>query len=67
LTRSRPSGTQWRQPLIGFFRAAPERWLSVTWSRQRSDDYRLVKTMLYQRPDLMHRMLAINADSVPPT
>jgi len=29
-----------------------------------SDDYRLVKTMLYQRPDLMHRMLAINADAV---
>ena len=31
---------------------------------QGSDDYRLVKTMLYQRPDLMHRMLAVNADSV---
>ncbi|MDB5884947.1 MAG: uroporphyrinogen decarboxylase [Polaromonas sp.] len=29
-----------------------------------SSDYRLVKTMLYQRPDLMHRMLAINADAV---
>jgi len=29
-----------------------------------SDDYRLVKTMLYSRPDLMHRMLAINADAV---
>jgi uroporphyrinogen decarboxylase len=29
-----------------------------------SDDYRLVKTMLYSRPDLMHRMLEINADSV---
>jgi len=29
-----------------------------------SDDYRLVKTMLYQRPDLMHQMLAINADAV---
>jgi len=29
-----------------------------------SDDYRLVKTMLYSRPDLMHRMLAVNADSV---
>jgi uroporphyrinogen decarboxylase len=29
-----------------------------------SSDYRLVKTMLYQRPDLMHKMLAINADSV---
>jgi uroporphyrinogen decarboxylase len=29
-----------------------------------SDDYRLVKTMLYSRPDLMHRMLEINADAV---
>jgi uroporphyrinogen decarboxylase len=29
-----------------------------------SDDYRLVKTMLYARPDLLHRMLAINADAV---
>jgi uroporphyrinogen decarboxylase len=29
-----------------------------------SDDYRLVKTMLYSRPDLMHRILAINADAV---
>jgi len=29
-----------------------------------SDDYRLVKTMLYRRPDLMHRMLEINADAV---
>jgi uroporphyrinogen decarboxylase len=29
-----------------------------------SDDYRLVKTMLYARPDLMHRVLAVNADAV---
>jgi uroporphyrinogen decarboxylase len=29
-----------------------------------SDDYRLVKTMLYSRPDLMHRILSVNADSV---
>ena len=28
------------------------------------DDYRLVKTMLYARPDLMHRVLAVNADAV---
>jgi hypothetical protein len=32
--------------------------------RRGSDDYRLVKTMLYSRPDLMHRILAINADAV---
>jgi uroporphyrinogen decarboxylase len=29
-----------------------------------SDDYRLVKSMLYTRPDLMHRMLQVNADAV---
>jgi uroporphyrinogen decarboxylase len=29
-----------------------------------SDDYRLVKTMLYARPDLMHRILEINAAAV---
>jgi uroporphyrinogen decarboxylase len=29
-----------------------------------SDDYRLVKSMLYARPDLMHRILQVNADAV---
>jgi uroporphyrinogen decarboxylase len=29
-----------------------------------SSDYRLVKSMLYGRPDLMHRILAINAEAV---
>ena len=29
-----------------------------------SDDYRQVKTLMYARPDLMHRILAVNADSV---
>jgi uroporphyrinogen decarboxylase len=29
-----------------------------------SDDYRLVKSLMYARPDLMHRILAVNADSV---
>jgi uroporphyrinogen decarboxylase len=29
-----------------------------------SDDYRQVKSMLYARPDLMHRILEINADAV---
>ena len=31
---------------------------------QCSDDYRLVKSMLYSRPDLMHTMLRVNADAV---
>jgi uroporphyrinogen decarboxylase len=29
-----------------------------------SDDYRLVKTLMYSRPDLMHRILDINAQAV---
>jgi uroporphyrinogen decarboxylase len=29
-----------------------------------SSDYRQVKTLLYSRPDLMHRLLAVNADAV---
>ena len=29
-----------------------------------SDDYRSVKSLMYSRPDLMHRMLEVNADAV---
>jgi uroporphyrinogen decarboxylase len=29
-----------------------------------SDDYRLVKSLMYARPDLMHQILAVNADAV---
>jgi uroporphyrinogen decarboxylase len=29
-----------------------------------SDDFRLVKGMLYKRPDLMHTMLTVTADAV---
>jgi uroporphyrinogen decarboxylase len=29
-----------------------------------SSEYRLIKTMLYSRPDLLHRILAVNADAV---
>jgi len=29
-----------------------------------SSDYRLVKSMMYSRPDLMHRILEVNADAV---
>jgi uroporphyrinogen decarboxylase len=29
-----------------------------------SSDYRTVKTMMYSRPDLMHRILAVNAQAV---
>ncbi len=52
-----------RVPLIGFS-GSPWTLACYMVEGQGSSDYRLVKTMLYQRPDLMHRMLAINADSV---
>ena len=29
-----------------------------------SDDFRLIKTMLYSRPDLLHRLLEVNALAV---
>ena len=52
-----------RVPLIGF---AGSPWTLACYMVEGagSDDYRLVKTMLYDRPDLMHRILAINAESV---
>jgi uroporphyrinogen decarboxylase len=52
-----------RVPLIGF---AGSPWTLACYMVEggSSDDYRLVKTMLYARPDLMHRVLAVNADAV---
>jgi uroporphyrinogen decarboxylase len=50
-------------PLIGFS-GSPWTLACYMVEGAGSDDYRLVKTMLYSRPDLMHRILAINADSV---
>ena len=52
-----------RVPLIGFS-GSPWTLACYMVEGKGSDDYRLVKTMLYSRPDLMHTMLAINADSV---
>lgn len=54
---------QGRVPLIGFS-GSPWTLACYMVEGKGSDDYRLVKTMLYARPDLMHRMLAVNADSV---
>jgi uroporphyrinogen decarboxylase len=50
-------------PLIGF---AGSPWTLACYMVEGagSDDYRLVKTMLYSRPDLMHRLLQVNADAV---
>jgi uroporphyrinogen decarboxylase len=50
-------------PLIGFS-GSPWTLACYMVEGAGSDDYRLVKTMLYSRPDLMHRILQINADSV---
>jgi uroporphyrinogen decarboxylase len=52
-----------RVPLIGFS-GSPWTLACYMVEGAGSDDYRLVKSMLYSRPDLMHKMLAINADSV---
>ena len=50
-------------PLIGF---SGSPWTLACYMVEGggSDDYRLVKTLMYQRPDLMHRILAVNADAV---
>jgi uroporphyrinogen decarboxylase len=52
-----------RVPLIGFS-GSPWTLACYMVEGAGSDDYRLVKTMLYSRPDLMHRMLEINAAAV---
>ena len=52
-----------RVPLIGFS-GSPWTLACYMVEGAGSDDYRLVKTMMYARPDLMHRILAVNADAV---
>jgi len=59
---TRPDG-KCRVPLIGFS-GSPWTLACYMVEGAGSSDYRLIKTMLYSRPDLMHRILAINADSV---
>ena len=61
--RSIRSALNGRVPLIGFS-GSPWTLACYMVEGAGSDDYRLVKTMLYRRPDLMHRILAINADAV---
>ena len=52
-----------RVPLIGF---SGSPWTLACYMVEGggSDDYRQVKTLMYSRPDLMHRILAVNADAV---
>ena len=52
-----------RVPLIGFS-GSPWTLACYMVEGAGSSDYRQVKTMLYSRPDLMHRILDINAQAV---
>ncbi len=52
-----------RVPLIGFS-GSPWTLACYMVEGKGSDDYRQVKSLMYSRPDLMHRILAVNADSV---
>lgn len=52
-----------RVPLIGFS-GSPWTLACYMVEGAGSDDYRLVKGLLYSRPDLMHHLLAVNADAV---
>ena len=61
--RSIRHALQGRVPLIGF---AGSPWTLACYmvEGQSSADYATIKTLLYSRPDLLHRLLATNADSV---
>lgn len=50
-------------PLIGFS-GSPYTLACYMVEGASSSDYRRVKTMIYDRPDLMHRILAVTADAV---
>src|SRR5512134_796303 len=52
-----------RVPLIGFS-GSPFTLACYMVEGGGSDDFRLVKTMLYSRPELLHRILAVNARAV---
>ncbi|CAN5914011.1 uroporphyrinogen decarboxylase [soil metagenome] len=52
-----------RVPLIGFS-GSPWTLACYMVEGAGSSDYRLVKSMLYGRPDLMHKLLTVNADAV---
>ncbi|GIX23947.1 MAG: uroporphyrinogen decarboxylase [Caldimonas sp.] len=52
-----------RVPLIGFS-GSPWTLACYMVEGAGSDDYRQVKSLMYRRPDLMHRILAVNADAV---
>jgi uroporphyrinogen decarboxylase len=61
--RSVRGALQGRVPLIGF---SGSPWTLACYMIEggASDDFRTVKTMLYARPDLLHRVLEVNARAV---
>lgn len=63
IRRALETGGRGRVPLIGF---SGSPWTLACYMVEGggSDDYRRIKTMLYARPDLLHRILAVNADAV---
>jgi uroporphyrinogen decarboxylase len=60
LTRAELHG---RAPLIGFA-GSPFTLACYMIEGGASDDFRQVKSMLYGRPDLLHRILAVNAEAL---
>ena len=60
LTRRELGG---RVPLIGFS-GSPFTLACYMVEGGGSDDFRQIKTLLYARPDLLHHILAVNADAV---
>jgi len=52
-----------RVPLIGFS-GSPFTLACYMIEGGGSDDFRTIKTMLYRRPDLLHRILEVNAEAV---
>ena len=63
VTRNSDGQAVGRVPLIGFS-GSPWTLACYMVEGAGSDDYRQVKSMLYARPDLLHRILAVNADAV---
>jgi uroporphyrinogen decarboxylase len=57
------SALKGRVPLIGFS-GSPWTLASYMVEGSGTDDYRRIKTMLYARPDLLHRILDVNAQAV---
>jgi uroporphyrinogen decarboxylase len=63
VTTSKAAGGAARVPLIGFS-GSPFTLACYMVEGAGSDDYRLIKSMLYGRPDLLHRILDVNAQAV---